>query len=445
MAAAAAAAAIAAVAATASTSLADEPDQPDLAALVDLADPRARWDAARALAKKPDLTIDTVLAAARAFRPGRKGGSAAAAVHPGVAHHRVSLRVGSATEVTSITTYVPPDYDASRPTPVLFYMHGSGGRGDEAIGLWQQHARALGTLIVAPTEAGENGGYAFSARERQAALAALRWARRRFNVDENRIHLTGVSRGGHMTWDLGTRHPDRWATLAPMIGGPRWLPHRGQNNLRFVANIAALPMRDLQGEKDHPGLLLNLRFAFARLKKLDAPDARLLTFEDLGHSFRMEAVDWQKFLGPAVRNPVAARVVRLSGGAPGESRAHWIEILSTHRDVKEKFTPRVDARRWGGLDEKGQRAYMDALVAKRTARIHAEFRGKGRFVVTSKRVRKFRILLTAGMFDPAEPVVVTWNGRTRRVRAKPSTRVLLEEFAERFDRTFLPVAEIRIP
>lgn len=423
-------------------------DSPDLAALVDGADPKARRDLARklalelALATDPALTIDALVAAARGFRPREDSDRQP---RPGVAQHAVQLRVDGQIEQTAITTYVPKRLDRTKPAPLLLYLHGSGGRGEEAIGLWQEHADALGMLIVAPTEAGENGGYAFSPRERAAALAALRWARRHFDVDESRIHLTGVSRGGHMTWDVGTRHPDQWASLAPMIGGPRWLPQRGQNNLRFLENIAALPMRDLQGAKDHPGLLVNLRFAFAKLEALRATDARLLIFDDLGHSFRMESVEWPKFLGAADRKPVPLHVVRKSSGSPTESRAYWAEILSVHRDVKESFTPRVDARRWGGLDEMGQRKYMDALVAKRTARLEARITGKGQFTVKSKRVKKFRLLLTAGMFDPGEPVVVTWNGRKRRIRVKPSTRILLEEFAERFDRTFLPVAEVRVP
>ena len=49
------------------------------------------------------------------------------------------------------------------------------------------------------------------------------------------------------------------------------------------------------------------------------------------------------------------------------------------------------------------------------------------------------------MFDPAVPVKVTWNGRERTRRVDGSAKVLLEEFVERFDRTFLPVAEITVP
>ena len=414
----------------------------DLHAIVDLPTRKQRRAAAVALAKREGVTVEGLLRAAREFEPA----PVTRRRQPGGGTEAVELAVAGQSERTRISVHLPTRYDAAKPTPLILYLHGSHGRGEEAAGFWQSHAEALGAIIIAPTEAGENVGYAFSPRERAGAMAALRWARRRFNIDENRIHLTGVSRGGHMTWDLGGRRPDRWASLAPMIGGPRWLPTRGQQNLRFIENLAHLPMRDLQGEKDQRGLLLNLRHAFARLDELKAKDAKFVTFPDLGHSFRMPAVAWGQFLGTAKRDPTPKRVVRWSVAADdGRGRAYWAEILAVHRDVKEKFTPKVDARIWGGLDDLGQRRYMDGLVLKRTARLEARWTGRGKFVVTTKRVKKFRLLLTEAMFDPDEPVEVIWNGRKRRKKLRPNARVLAGEFAERFDRTFLPVAEFRVP
>jgi hypothetical protein len=245
-----------------------------------------------------------------------------------------------------------------------------------------------------------------------------------------------------MAWDLGTRHPDRWASLSPMIGGPRWLPQRGQNNLRFLENAAHLPIRDLQGEGDQRGLLLNLRYAFAKLERLGAKDAKLITFPGLGHSFRMEAVDWPRFLAGAERTPVPARVVLW---CTGPARAAWVEARVLKRSVREKFTPKVDGRTWPALDAMGQRRTMDELVEERTARIEARWLGKGRFEVKTKGVRKFRLLLAPSMFEPGERVEVIWNGRKRKKTVAASKRLLLREFRRRFDRRFTPVAAVEIP
>jgi len=403
--------------------------QDDLAAAVDLPTPGARAKAARELAARKEVPLADWLAAMRAFRPPV---SRTRAPTPTMKRFHGVLQL-------------PASYDPARPAPLLLALHGTGGTGEQAAAYWGRIAGALGMIVLAPTRNGENRGYTFSAEEREEALAALRWARRRFNVDENRIHITGISRGGHMTWDLGLRFPDRFASLAPMIGGPRLDPTRGQNNLRFLENVLPIPIRDLQGERDDPHLLFNLRYAFKRLETLGARDARLITFPELGHSFRYEAVDWKTFFHDARRDPLPTRIVRLSAGRPGEGRALWIEILETARDIREAIRIRVSAETWNALDNAGKRRFLARAALKKTARIEAVMRGPGLFEVKSRGVRRFRILLSRTMFSPNAPIEVIWNGRRRMRKLKPSPRVALLNFVERFDRTFLPVAEFRIP
>ena len=48
------------------------------------------------------------------------------------------------------------------------------------------------------------------------------------------------------------------------------------------------------------------------------------------------------------------------------------------------------------------------------------------------------------MYDPKKPVSVKFDRRAKKLRPKISRELLLTEFAERFDRTFLPVAEVAI-
>ncbi|MHC4932639.1 MAG: carboxylesterase family protein, partial [Planctomycetota bacterium] len=322
--------------------------------------------------------------------------------------------------------------------------HGAGADGRDEYRRWQGLADALDMIVVAPSESGENDGYAFTPRERTAGLEALRWARRRFNIDERRVHLTGISRGGHMTWDLGLRHPDRFASLAPMVGGPRLDTRGGQCNLRFLENLRSTPIRDLQGEDDDPRLLFNLRLAFAHLKKLGGKDAELITFSGLGHSFRMDAVDWRSFFEGAARSPRPRHLVHLCAD-PRHGRADWMEILAVERDIKEAFTPQVRPDKWNALDDAGRRKFIVRAAVQRTARLEVVMRGPGVFEAESRGVRRFRLLLDATMFDPKVPVQVTWKGKTRSKRVSASRRILLRDFVERFDRTFLPVAQIAIP
>src|SRR5258706_8009415 len=229
-----------------------------------------------------------------------------------------------------------------------------------------------------------------------------------------------------------------------MIGGPRFQLDHGQNNLRFLENVASLPIRDLQGAKDDPGLVANVRLAFARLDKLKAIDAKLLEFPELGHSFEFGAVDWVTFLGAARRNPVPERVVRVAARTD-EGRAFWVEITKLDKDVAEDVVPKVVASAWNGLGEDGRRKLLEEEVEKRTARLEVKMTGVGRFAATGEKVSAFRLLLTASMFDPTKPVQVLFGGKPVEKKVKADPRVLLEEVVERLDRTFLPIPSLDVP
>jgi hypothetical protein len=50
-------------------------------------------------------------------------------------------------------------------------------------------------------------------------MRVLAESRKLFNVDDDRVYLTGESMGGWGTWNVGTRHPDVFAAIAPVFGG----------------------------------------------------------------------------------------------------------------------------------------------------------------------------------------------------------------------------------
>lgn len=408
-----------------------------LAAAVDQPTPRARYAAAVKLAARDDVTLAQWLAAARKFGDFARS-------PPGMRTETASLQVGDAKEDAQIAVFVPKGYAPGTPAPLLMAFHGSGGEGHDEDDLWTQTAEALGMIVVAPTDRTADLGYRYTAAERQRALAALRWARRRFDVDENRVFITGVSRGGHLAWDVALRNPDQFAALVPMIGGPRLTTADGQNNLRYVENAARMSIRDLQGTKDDTRLVENLRSAFRKLASCGARDAKLIEFGGMGHDFDPAAVDWTKFFGAAVRESPPLSVVRCCARLD-EARASWVEVTALWPSVKEVFRPEIEASKLEKMTEDDKRAWIQAEAEKRTARIEAKFEGAGKFTVTTSLVQRFRLLLAQDMFAPAAPVEITTNGKTARYAVEPSRLVLLRDFVERFDRTFLPVAEVGGP
>ena len=361
---------------------------------------------------------------------------------PGAEHLRVPLRVGKQTEETELSVYVHEAYDAARPAPLIVVFHGTGGRGHGLLGMWRSAAERWGALVLAPTEAGPNDGYRFSERERRAALAALRWMRRRYNVDEERVFATGISRGGHLTWDLAVRNPDLFCAIAPMIGSPRITLNAGQNNFRYLENVARLPIRDLQGARDDPAMVFSVRLAFEMLRGYGAADCELIEFPRLGHAFELDAVDWGAFLSGARRPRPEGVVLRCT--SPEQGRAFWVDVTRTSKGIRERFSPEIPASEWNTLDESGRRRRLVEEAVDRTARLEVWMRAPGRFEASAQGVERFRLLLTPGMFDAQRTVEVAFGGKTREKRVQPDSEVLLLEFVERFDRRFLPIAELEV-
>lgn len=422
-------------AAVAAPESAQEAAEVALAAAVDLPTFAARRKAAIALSKRRAVSMEDWLRLTRDFGVFEE---VPAGVHTEVAE----LPVLNEVESTSIHIYVPESYAPDTPAPLLFALHGAGGSGEQLVRSWKSTADALGMLVVAPDDSEAHGGYRFTPRERAAAMAALRWARRRFNIDEDRIHLHGASRGGHLAWDLATRAPDYWATATMAIGAPTFIVSEGRNNLRLVGNLRDLPLRQLQGMQDDSRLIRNLKISFARLQTLGAKDAKLVEFEDLGHSYRLEGVDWEQFLA-ARRTAVPERQLHLTASLQ-VPRHGLIRVARFVRgEVAEVFPIEVDPPSWESWDH-GQRAdFIQQKADEMTSRVELT-RSPGKVELSAKGVSRMTLWITAGMIGADGWLEVSGGKKERRIRPKPNKRTLLLDFVERFDRRFLPLAELTV-
>ncbi len=363
-------------------------------------------------------------------------------LEPGPSRQTVELPVLDHVEATELHLYVPAGYEPTRPAPLLLWGHGSGGTGALEHRLWQHVAERIGMLVLAPTEPNSSDGYSKAPRERAVALAALRWARRRANVDENAIFVGGWSRGGHLAWDLALRYPDLFAGALPVVGGPL-LELGPANNLRYLENVVQLPIRDLQGSQDDPLLLANLRLAFGKLKKLRAKDAQLIEFADRGHDADLGAVDWPSFFALR-RLPRPSQVVRVAAD-PAEARSAWLQITRFTKKVQIDAQPQVDERRWQRMNDEQQRAYLLEQLGDYTARLQVTDKKNGRFEADGFGIVAFTLWLQDDQLGKDGKVEVRVQNKVLKKATVASAEVLLRDFVERFDRTRLPVARIDVP
>ena len=126
-------------------------------------------------------------------------------------------------ETIRYSIQLPPEYDPNRAYPAIVVLHSNASRPDEMIqwwcGPWVNGARfgqasRNGYIVIAPHWAvpGQNS-YNFSELAHAAVLYSLSDAVSRFNIDTDRVFLTGHAMGADAAWDIGAAHPDLWAGL----------------------------------------------------------------------------------------------------------------------------------------------------------------------------------------------------------------------------------------
>jgi poly(3-hydroxybutyrate) depolymerase len=99
--------------------------------------------------------------------------------------------------------------------PALFLsLHGAGV---EAINQAQAYNFKNWGYVVCPTNR-RPYGYNWENWGRLDGLEVYNLAKKKFNIDENRVYLTGHSMGGHGTWQLGINYADKFAAIGPSAG-----------------------------------------------------------------------------------------------------------------------------------------------------------------------------------------------------------------------------------
>lgn len=139
--------------------------------------------------------------------------------------------------------YLPEEYgNDEKKWPLVLFLHGSGERGSD-VNMVKRHGppklvergKSFPFILVSPQCPDDQ---VWSIEGLDALLNDLE---AKYDVDQSRVYVTGLSMGGYATWKMAEAFPDRFAAIAPICG---W------SNVETVCSLKELPIWVFHGKKD---------------------------------------------------------------------------------------------------------------------------------------------------------------------------------------------------
>jgi hypothetical protein len=337
---------------------------------------------------------------------------------------------------------IPAGYDPSRRYQVRFQLHGGvGGRVDNKPRGNGQIGQLAGAEQIYVIPYAWNDEPWWSDDQVLNLRTIVDDLKRRYNVDENRVVVAGVSDGGTGAYYVAMRDTTTYASFLPLNGYIMVLANGEiDDGHNFPNNLRNKPIFVVNGGKDrlYPISIVepftrHLMRSGVQIEYHPQPDGEHNT-----NWWPEIKTPFEKFVADHPRDPDPDK---LSWEAVDTSnhRAHWLVIdtigIATG-EAKELADTNVITDSIG----------TDPLFARPKVPGRVELTRSGNTVqATTKGVTAFTLLLSPDKFDFKQPVIVNANGReVFRGRVQPSVETLLKWAARDNDRTMLYAAEIKI-
>ena len=113
--------------------------------------------------------------------------------------------------------YVPESYQGEA-WPLVVALHGGSGHGADFLWTWLREARSRQFLLLAPTAQGSTWSFHGPDVDSHALSSMLGFVQDRWNVDSNKILLTGLSDGATYSLLCGLQEGMPFTAMAPVSG-----------------------------------------------------------------------------------------------------------------------------------------------------------------------------------------------------------------------------------
>ncbi|QDV18514.1 hypothetical protein Pan153_31720 [Gimesia panareensis] len=163
----------------------------------------------------------------------------------------------------SYSVLLPLEYNPHHTYPMIVALRAAGSKAETELHWWGKYkngpgqSQRRGYIVIAPEYLTEGKReYKDNTSAHYAVIQAIRDARKRFNVDSDRVFLAGHGTGADAAFDIGMSHPGMFAGVIPIAG------NSSAFNLHYWQNDKDLAWYIVGGELDrdtleHNSLLVN--------------------------------------------------------------------------------------------------------------------------------------------------------------------------------------------
>jgi predicted esterase len=347
---------------------------------------------------------------------------------------------------------IPDDYTPARPWQLRVQLHGgvnrppsvtvgsaaieeeSSSQGGRAPNVSRQRRenriRGENQIYIHPN--GFAGAEWWHAHQVENILRLVDRVKRKYNVDESRIYLTGISDGGTGAYYMAMKEPTMWSAFLLLNGSIKVLsnPSIGAEGELFSTNLTNRPLYIVSGGRDPLYPARDVATHVEAFKSLGVS----LVFRpqaDAGHDtswWPYERSLFEQFVKQKPRQAHPERVSWQTESTQRYNRADWLVI---------------DALGTGTADTDFEP--LDIFAHRRpSGRVDIQRAGNA-FEAKARGVKAFTILLSPDAVDFSKPVTVRVNDRPVFEGAVTRDPVVLLKWAARDnERTRLYGAELKV-
>ena len=197
----------------------------------------------------------------------------------------------AATDRGGFSLYVPEYYDPDQTWPLVVALHGGSGHGRSFLWTWLREARSRGVIVASPSSREGTWSLMGPDVDSDNLDGIVEHVGKLWNIDRDRILLTGMSDGGTFSYLSGLRDNAPYTHLAPISASfhPLLLEMASPERLR------GLPVYLIHGALDW---MFEVDIARTARDALTAAGAQVSyhELEDLSHTYPREEnakiLDW---------------------------------------------------------------------------------------------------------------------------------------------------------